>query len=75
MAILLEWFVGNCVKHLVLKSLKIGIYTIFKLSEKVNHKLIWDMNIQCDNIIVERRQDIAIVNKMEKTAIITDNYR
>ena len=33
------------------------------------------MNIQCDNIIVERRQDIAIVNKMEKTAIITDNYR
>ena len=47
----------------------------FKLSEKVNHKLIWDMNIQCDNIIVERRQDIAIVNKMEKTAIITHNYR
>ena len=33
------------------------------------------MNIQCDNIIVERRQDIAIVDKMEKTAIITHNYR
>ena len=30
------------------------------------------MNIQCDNIIVERRPDIVIVNKMEKTAIITD---
>ena len=32
------------------------------------------MVIQCDNIIVERRPDIAIVNKMEKTAvtIITD---
>ena len=30
------------------------------------------MNIQCDNVIVERRPDIAIVNKMEKTAIITD---
>ena len=44
------------------------------VSEKVHHKLIWDMVIQCDNIIVERRPDIAIVNKMEKTAvtIITD---
>ena len=30
------------------------------------------MNIQCDDIIVERRPDIAIVNKMEKTAIIID---
>ena len=41
-------------------------------SENVNHKLIWDMNIQCNNIIVERRPDIVIVNKMEKTAIIID---
>ena len=30
------------------------------------------MNIQCDNIIVERRPDIAIANRMEKTAIIID---
>ena len=30
------------------------------------------MNIQCDNIIVERRPDIVTVNKMEKTAIIID---
>ena len=30
------------------------------------------MNIQCDNIIVERRPDIVIVNKMGKTAIIID---
>ena len=30
------------------------------------------MNIQCDNVIVERRSDIVIVNKMEKTAIIID---
>ena len=30
------------------------------------------MNIQCGNVIVERRPDIAIVNKMEKTAIIID---
>ena len=30
------------------------------------------MNIQCDNVIVERRPDIAIVNKMEKSVIIID---
>ena len=30
------------------------------------------MNIQCGNVIVERRPYIAIVNKMEKTAIIID---
>ena len=30
------------------------------------------MNILCDKIIVKRRPDIAIVNKMEKTAIIID---
>ena len=40
--------------------------------EKVNHKLIRNMNIKCDSIIVERRPDIAFVDKMEKTAIIID---
>ena len=40
--------------------------------ENVNHKLIWDMNIQYDKIRVERRPNIVIVNKMKKTAIITD---
>ena len=30
------------------------------------------MNIQCDNVIVERKPDIVIVNKMEKTAFIID---
>ena len=30
------------------------------------------MNIKPDNVIVERRPDIVIVNNMEKTAIIID---
>ena len=30
------------------------------------------MNIQCVNIIVKRKPDIVIVNKMEKTAVIVD---
>ena len=30
------------------------------------------MNMQCDNVIMERRPDIVIGNKMEKTPIIID---
>ena len=30
------------------------------------------MDIQCDNVFVERRPDIAIVSKIEKTSIIID---
>ena len=30
------------------------------------------MNIQCDIVIEERKPDIVIANKMEKTAIIID---
>ena len=40
------------------------------VTKNVNHKLIWDMNIQCGNATVEKKPDIVIVNKMEKTAII-----
>ena len=31
------------------------------------------MNMQCDNIIAERRPDIVIVTKMEKTEIFIDD--
>ena len=54
------------------KSEKWYLHNPQAVSEKVNHKLIWDINIQCDNTIAERRSDIAIVNKVEKTAIIID---
>ena len=34
--------------------------------ENVNHKLIY----KCDNVIVERRPDIVIVDKIEKAIMI-----
>ena len=52
------------------KSDKWYLHNPQTVTENVNHKLIWDMNTQCDNIIVERKPDIVIVNEMEKTAII-----
>ena len=61
-----------CEKLNLEKSKKWYLHNPQTVSENVNHKLIWDMNIQCDRIIVERRPDIVIGNKMEKTAIVTD---
>ena len=52
--------------NLSLKNLK-NSQTV---TEYVNHKIIWNMNIQCDIVIEERKPDIVIANKMEKTAII-----
>ena len=61
-----------CQKFNLEKSGKWYLQNPQTVSENNNHKLIWDMNIQCDNIIVERRPDIVVVKKMEKTAIVKD---
>ena len=42
------------------------------VSENTTHKLLWDMNIQCDHTIEARRPDIVIIDKVEKSAIIVD---
>ena len=61
-----------CKKFNLGKSEKWYLHNPQNFSENVNHKLIWDMNIQCDKITMEGRPDIAIANKMEKTAVIID---
>ena len=45
-----------------------------------NIKLIWDVNIQCDNVIEARRPDLILVEKKAKSCVIIDvaipgNYR
>ena len=35
-------------------------------------KLIWDINIQCDNVIEARRPDLILVDKKEKLCVIID---
>ena len=42
------------------------------VTENFNHKLLWDMYIQHDNIIVERRPDIVTVKKMLEDSKIID---
>ena len=51
------------------KSEKCYLHNPQTASENVNHKLIRHTNIQRDKVIVERRPDIVIVNKMAKTEI------
>ena len=40
--------------------------------ENVEVKLLWDTNIQCDNIVEARRPDIVIVSKKESKCIFVD---
>ena len=61
-----------CEKFELEKSEKYYLHNPQTVSENIYHMLIWDMNIECDDVIVERRPDIAIVDKTEKTAIIID---
>ena len=35
-------------------------------------KLLWDINIQCDNVKEARRPDIVVIDKKEKVCIIVD---
>ena len=54
------------------KSEKWYLQNLQTVTENVNQILIWDMNIKRDYVIVERKPDFFIANKMEKTAIIMD---
>ena len=33
-------------------------------------KVLWDINIQCDNVIEARRPDIILIDKKERNGII-----
>ena len=35
-------------------------------------ELIWDINIQCDNVIEARRPDLILVDKKAKSYVIID---
>ena len=35
-------------------------------------KILWDINIQCDNLIEARRRDLTVIDKKEQKGIIND---
>ena len=42
------------------------------LVENEEVKVLWDINVQCDNVIEARRPDIIVINKKERKGIIID---
>ena len=43
-----------------------------KVTENTKAKILWDFNIQTDNVITHRRPDIVVINKQKKETIIID---
>ena len=42
------------------------------LVENEEVKFLWDVNVQCDNVIEARRPDIIVIDKKERKGIIID---
>ena len=65
--------IGNCARSITLKEMRCG--TSIALKEFVKDddvKLIWDVNIQCDNVIKARRPNLILVDKKAKSCVIID---
>ena len=45
---------------------------MYDVVEKDEVKLLWDMNIHCDNLVEARRPDIIVVSRKDKKCIIVD---
>lgn len=61
-----------CEKFSLEKLGKLHLHNPQTVTENLNLGQIWDVNIQFDNVTMERRPDIVTDNKMDKTAIIID---
>ena len=36
-------------------------------------KIMWDINVQCNNLIQARRPDVIVIHKEKKEALIVDS--
>ena len=61
-----------CEKHNLEIKEKWYEYGRERVVEDDDVKLIWDINIQCDNVIEARRPDLILVDKKAKTCVIID---
>ena len=48
------------------------MYILESVLENRTHKLLWDFEIQTDDQISARRQDLMIINKKKRTCRIVD---
>ena len=61
-----------CEKHNLEIKEKWYEYGRERVVEDDDVKLIWDINIQCDNVIEARRLDLILVDKKAKSCVIID---
>ena len=47
-------------------------HALEKAVENEEIKVLWDINIYCDNLIEARRPDLIVIDKTEQKRIITD---
>ena len=45
---------------------------MLQANEREENKVLWDINIQCDNLIEARRPDLIVIDKKEHKGIIID---
>ena len=70
---LLKRFIGICVRDMTLNIMKNGMTTFRKvLIENDKIKLLWDINIQCENVIEATRPEIVVIDKKERVYLIED---
>ena len=61
-----------CEKHNPVRTEKWYEHCPEGIVEDDDVKLLWDMNIQCDNVIEARRPDLVLVDKKKKSCVIID---
>ena len=61
-----------CRKHGLQHSDKWYEHTPEGVVENEAVKILWDINVQCDNVIQERRPDVTVIHKEKKEALIVD---
>ena len=61
-----------CEKHNLVRTEKWYEHCPEGIVEDDDVKLLWDMNIQCDNVIEARRPDLVLVDKKKKSCVIID---
>ena len=61
-----------CKRHDIVRQDKWHDHIPDSVAENASVKLLFDINIQCDNVIEARRPDIVVIDKKEKVCIIVD---
>ena len=65
-------FIGLFSERMVRRHTQVGWTGPGNRIGKEEAKLLWDTNVQCDNVIEARRPDIIIVVKKEHKGLIID---